>query len=370
MAISNTEVLKETCTNLIFYEEEEGEEGEKDTITIEKYADTGVYEDSVLIDETDTIFSFVKDNLLNYKALIESYSIKCYPLDVPTDEQILEIVMNTIIMNHRYSVTSEVINLAKILNNSTIYYSYSDTESMTESGEEEEDEEEEEEEDQKYEITIKKEALRDFKRQVIEHNVKMIEKQLDILALVTENLSEEMIQSRLKREIFVNYIACIRDRNSYVMENTPRGIVIMNIKGDYYADKSVPFEYLEVVYRKFCCMFKCKDVYVVMDNELKEIDLVPKAKTKDTKVFASFKKYNTASNKSVASIPMKKNTLSINKTSLEEKNKIVLKQRINNYKYLGRISNFSLIQKIDRKKVDKKANLSFSDYKKNIKIKK
>jgi hypothetical protein len=44
--------------------------------------------------------------------------------------------------------------------------------------------------------------------------------------------------------------------------------------------------------------------------------------------------------------------------------KVILKERANRYSCEGRFSNFSIIQKVDRKKVDKKFAMTFADFKK------
>jgi len=42
----------------------------------------------------------------------------------------------------------------------------------------------------------------------------------------------------------------------------------------------------------------------------------------------------------------------------------ILKNNANRYTYEGRIANFSFIKKVDRKAVDKKAGMTFADFKK------
>jgi hypothetical protein len=68
------------------------------------------------------------------------------------------------------------------------------------------------------------------------------------------------------------------------------------------------------------------------------------------------------------SIPQGMVTVNLNETKKDkERNKsekILLKERSNRYSYQGKLVNFNILQKIDRKKVDKKFALTFADFKK------
>jgi hypothetical protein len=44
--------------------------------------------------------------------------------------------------------------------------------------------------------------------------------------------------------------------------------------------------------------------------------------------------------------------------------KVLLKDRANRYTYEGKLSNFKILKRVDRKVVDKKYALSFADFKK------
>jgi hypothetical protein len=63
-----------------------------------------------------------------------------------------------------------------------------------------------------------------------------------------------------------------RLRNAIVMEHTPVGNVCMYYNGDtasfeYYADCTVPYPLLETVARKYCRIYNCKELYVIVENE-------------------------------------------------------------------------------------------------------
>jgi len=70
----------------------------------------------------------------------------------------------------------------------------------------------------------------------------------------------------------------IKFKNSYVMENTPLGNVAMcynHEKGsfEYYSDKIIPYRYLEPVARKYVIFFHCKQLYIDMEEQLKQAEL-------------------------------------------------------------------------------------------------
>jgi hypothetical protein len=178
--------------------------------------------------------------------------------------------------------------------------------------------------------------------------------------------------------------------NCYVMEMTPQGNVLMiydNKKTSfrYYSDNTIPYRYLEVVGRKYVKQFNCRPLYVDMEEELelaekrwekerkekeekeekekKEKDenkiIVPEKKN----VFAKFKSYNKEGTNGRVNVGVPpKNSISIIKD--QEKEKILLKEKANRFTYEGKLINFSFLKKVDRKVVDKKYNLSFSDFKK------
>ena len=181
--------------------------------------------------------------------------------------------------------------------------------------------------------------------------------------------------------------------NNYVFENTPVGNVIMRYNNkremfEYYCDCNVPYTILEVVCRKYVITFKCKMLFIDMENELKdqcdkmdkmESDRLENEKrvklqreqntnelpSKKKDVFAKFKKYNTEAGTGHVSIGApSKNSIPNVKTNVAQDTKVLLKEHTNRYSYQGKTSNFSVLQKIDRKVVDKKLAMSFADFKK------
>ena len=190
-------------------------------------------------------------------------------------------------------------------------------------------------------------------------------------------------------------------KNCIIMEKTPLGNVIMCYDADreafkYYTDNTIPYRMLETVGRKYVCTYHCKSIYVDMKEVLKDAEekfnqeeLLEKEKEKEKEmelekqkeeeerlkqengstkgepekknVFAKFKKYNDTSSKGPSSqVPMPPQPQQPTATSNK---KMILKEKANHYTCEGKIVNYSIIKKVDRKEVDKKYALTFADYK-------
>ena len=177
--------------------------------------------------------------------------------------------------------------------------------------------------------------------------------------------------------------------NCCVLEHTPLGNVVMlydNVRETfkYYSDNTIPYRYLEVVARKYVKQFNCRPIFVDMDEEIqlaekqnqerKEKEESDKKKKEEKpasqieekrNVFAKFKSYNKEAGTGHV------NTGAPPKNSLPNKSKpdkpdadYILKNNANRFTYEGRLANFSFIKKVDRKVVDKKAAMTFADFKK------
>ena len=174
--------------------------------------------------------------------------------------------------------------------------------------------------------------------------------------------------------------------NCCVLEHTPLGNVVMLYDKvretfKYYSDNTIPYRYLEVVARKYVKQFDCRPIFVDMDEEIqlaekqnqerKEKEELDKKKKEEKpieekkNVFAKFKSYNKEAGTGHV------NTGAPPKNSLPNKSKndkpdadYILKNNANRYTYEGRLANFSFIKKVDRKVVDKKAAMTFADFKK------
>ena len=160
---------------------------------------------------------------------------------------------------------------------------------------------------------------------------------------------------------------------SFVMETTPNGNVLMfwdNNRSSfiYYSDTSIPYRYLEVVARKYVIMNNCREIYFIMEEQLKPLkkeEIVEKKEEKN--VFAKLKSYNQSSildTKNIAPKKQNQNTqlprIQINQKE-PDKNDILLKENANRYSYEGKLINFSFLQK---PKKNIKEKISFSEFKK------
>jgi hypothetical protein len=195
-------------------------------------------------------------------------------------------------------------------------------------------------------------------------------------------------------------------KKNYVIEQTPLGNVLMFYNHDklafeYYSDLTIPYRYLETVARKYVVTYNYRPLYIDMDEELKEYEKKmeekearikeandklsnsnSQANAKPKDVFAKFKSYNKeAGTGRVNTAPPPKNSIPQNrlptpnlkdtkKDSNGNSEKMLLKERANRYSYQGKFLNFNILQKVDKKVVDKKYALTFADFKKmkNIKM--
>lgn len=152
--------------------------------------------------------------------------------------------------------------------------------------------------------------------------------------------------------------------NNRVMEYTPVGNVIMSYnveKGsfEYYSDSIVPYRYLNVVGRKYVSMFDCVALMRQPVKELPQLATVITTPVEEPKknVFAKFKTYNngSATPHSNAEQPSKRSRI--------EPSKVVDTTR---YTSCGKIANMQMLQKVDRKQIDKTYAMSFAEYKKQM----
>ena len=232
----------------------------------------------------------------------------------------------------------------------------------------------------------------------IEERKKIIE--LEIVELRSklkelEEISEDEIIAKLKLEAHDFVIKYRLDglKNSFIIEKTPLGNVIMYWNNsresfEYYSDNTIPYRYLETVGRKYVKTFNCRQIYIDMEFELREFER-RKKENQDLKmasnlelkkdveqkknVFAKFKNYNTESgtgrvNRGVA--PPKNSIPNNNNNMKNSSENVILKENSNRYTCEGRMSNFSILKKPDRKVIDKKYAMSFADFKKGIFMKK
>jgi len=205
--------------------------------------------------------------------------------------------------------------------------------------------------------------------------------------------SEE--ESREKAKNYVVNQRLDKLMNSFVLDNTPLGNVIMTYNNnkevfEYYSDNSIPYRFLESVARKYVITYFCRPLYVDMEEELKESEKKRLEKENEEKlqkekekeeltnkamipikksVFAKFKSYNKdgwSAGKINAGAAPPKNSIPNTNTNTNNENKFLLKEKTNRYNYQGKIANFSMIKKINKKEINKKYAMTFAEFKKKM----
>ena len=174
--------------------------------------------------------------------------------------------------------------------------------------------------------------------------------------------------------------------NNYILEYTPLGNVYMRYNNfkksfEYFSNNTIPYRYLEAIGRKYVMTFRCKALFVDLEEELKKasekdkLEQDKKALDKDV-VVSKFKRYNKDLKiaKNMTSRPGQNNRELISKANLPVLSttgeKQLFKENANRYTWEGRLANFSILKKVDRKIVDKNYALSFADFKQMSQIKK
>jgi len=235
-----------------------------------------------------------------------------------------------------------------------------------------------------------------------------IESEIKLNNTQLQELQEESSNSDDLKEKAQQYIIdeqLKQFKNKYIIEHTPLGNVLMfynhdKLAFDYYSDLTIPYRYLETVVRKYVITYNYRPLYIDMEEELKHYErkldekekqmkqlqelqenekMNPNSKSKPKDIFAKFKSYNKeAGTGRVNTAPPPKNSIPQNrmaninlKDSKKDGNgneKMLLKERANRYSYQGKFVNFNILQKVDKKVVDKKYALTFADFKKMNKL--
>ncbi len=172
--------------------------------------------------------------------------------------------------------------------------------------------------------------------------------------------------------------------NNYILEFTPLGNVYMRYNHfkksfEYFSNNTIPYRYLETIGRKYVMTFRCKQIFIDLEDELKRASVLALEKEKialeKEKVTPNpvqkFKSYNKdikmdnlyakgRSGQNTLPPQIKANLPNVNTTNGEKQ---VLKENANRYTWEGRLSSMQLLKKIDRKKIDKNYAMTFSDFK-------
>jgi hypothetical protein len=398
------------CKNI----DDEDEDEDKENIVEEPKKVETKYEDKYLNDmralSNDYIFDEIENELINkkctefYAIVTNDYSKKLEEIKERLCEIELSLIKYESYNNDKKNKKDEDKKKQYETDNNQDNRP-NDDEDTEDNEESDEDNEESDDEDyEKIEYEHDSPNLSYTKEQIIElllnEEKTLINEEKKINTLLNNDVFKEECIKKAE-ELSRNYV--IRQRieklkNCFVIEHTPLGNVLMiyDIEREsfkYFSDNNIPYRYLEVVGRKYAKQFGCRQIFVDMEEELKfaeekwqkeseekerkeeeknkqaEMNIIRKQIGIEEKksVFAKFKSYNKEAGTgrvNIAAPP--KNSIPNKKvlTEKQENEKILLKERANRYTYEGKMANFSFLKKIDRKVVDKKFALSFSDFKK------
>lgn len=206
----------------------------------------------------------------------------------------------------------------------------------------------------------------------IEMLIEDAEKKLNKLMNANDSELNNWVNCKIYETIVSNRMNAFK--NSYVMDLTPNGNVILGYSNDksafiYYSDKTIPYRYLDSVARKFVITFNCPALYIDMRkeheaaanrlrllNEAKRLheQRIHEAKAKSqfhaADLFATFKTYNSAE-KTDTTNSTQYDTLSrhmnYSRAHLQENNIIgkgLIKQKSNYYLHCGKLTDFNFLQ--------------------------
>jgi hypothetical protein len=174
----------------------------------------------------------------------------------------------------------------------------------------------------------------------------------------------------------------------------------------YYSDHIIPYRYLETISRKYVIIFDCKKIYINMEEELKKYEenlkklqslkfqslekvdvnassvegqmpvdcsssCVKKMEVEKKSVFAKLKKYNNTNLKAATIPAIKGSNIPNTSNNLKKEDKeYILKENANRYSYGGKLANYDILKKIDKKVLDKTYAMTFAVFKKMLQDKK
>ena len=120
--------------------------------------------------------------------------------------------------------------------------------------------------------SINKDAIKRLTKDMME-----FEKTLSEFINNPQDINKLRLETQLKARQFVIDERLDKLKNSFVMEKTPLGNVLMlynNKRGsfEFYSDNTIPYRYLEPVSRKYVKTFGCRPIYCDMEEELKNYE--------------------------------------------------------------------------------------------------
>jgi len=235
--------------------------------------------------------------------------------------------------------------------------------------------------------------------------IDLLNKREKLLKKITELESMRMTDDEARskaRDLIVNK-KLDKFIDNYILEYTPLGNIYMRYNNnkksfEYFSNNSIPYRYLEPVGRKYVMTYWCKPIFVDIEEELKKAEQVyEKKKDEDKKkeekkkeekkkedekkekyvnpknILVKLKEYNKGTQEqkvrpmknrsdknAILQSQIKNNLPQVNKTSEKQ----LLKENANRYTWEGRLTNFCPLKKIDKKVLDKKLNMTYSEFKK------
>lgn len=162
-------------------------------------------------------------------------------------------------------------------------------------------------------------------------------------------------------------------RNNILYEMTPKGRVILYYDVEkegfsYYCDtKDIPYKYLEAVAHKYAITYDCKNLVVDMKNELNKSVILSEKQGSNETLTSILKtstqlKENTNNSKSIKKTVSIENDMFVNYKQYNRKGsggniipnkQSILKNKSNKYTYLGKMKDYSFIQR-DKYVIQKK----------------
>ena len=227
----------------------------------------------------------------------------------------------------------------------------------------------------------------------------LLKKKEELLKKMSELESMTMTDDEVRLKARESIVTKKLDKfmDNYILEHTPLGNIFMRYNNnkksfEYFSNNSIPYRYLEPVGRKYIMTYWCKPIFFDIEEELKkaeekydekkreeELKIEEEKKRSEEKsvnpknVFVKLKNYNkntkeqklrpmkNRSEKNIVLPPqIQKNLPDVNK--MPEKQ--LLKENANRYTWEGRLTNFCPLKKIDKKVLDKKLNMTYSEFKK------
>lgn len=185
-----------------------------------------------------------------------------------------------------------------------------------------------------------------------------------------EQSYEEMLNNKLNHFI-----------DNYIIEFTPLGNVIMRYNHnkqsfEYFSDHSVPYRYLEPIGRKYVMTYRCKAIFIDMDEEVEKANKLNEIKMKEMKEMKEngmknkmnknlINKPHSLTNKKIDMPPNRNGQTIINPINDVD----IAVKNANRYTWEGRLLDFKCIKTEKYRNVHKDRKISFREFNQKQKYK-